>query len=105
MDHLADSIAKLGQGRENWHIGREGVPVGYSPGEYEHECMDPSIGQGVNVSRLSCVSNKVLGCWDSYEVICDLLHHQESTVYMRRWSKGCQFRSFNLAVTLKVYLL
>ena len=25
MDHLADSIAKLGQGRKNWYIGREGV--------------------------------------------------------------------------------
>ena len=37
----------------------------------------------MNVSRLSCVSNKVLGCWDSYKVICDLIHvyHQESTVY------------------------
>ena len=23
MDHLADSIAKLSQGRENWYIGRE----------------------------------------------------------------------------------
>ena len=22
MDHLADSIAKLSQGRENWYIGR-----------------------------------------------------------------------------------
>ena len=46
------------------------------------ECMDLSIGQGVNVSRLSCVSNNELGCcWDSYNVICDLSHHQESTVY------------------------
>ena len=27
MDHLADSIAKLSQGRENWYIGREGIPV------------------------------------------------------------------------------
>ena len=41
-----------------------------------------SIGQRVNESGLSYVSNKVLGCWDSYNVICDLKHHQESTVYV-----------------------
>ena len=45
-----------------------------SPGEkcepvIVFECMDLSIGQRVNVSGLSCVSNKVLGCWDSYMVI------------------------------------
>ena len=49
-------------------------------------CMDLSIGQRVKVSGLFCVSNKVLGCWDSCKVICDLvicdlIHHQESTVY------------------------
>ena len=33
MDHLADSIAKLSQGRENWYIGRKGVPVDESSGE------------------------------------------------------------------------
>ena len=35
MDHLADSIAKLSQGRENWyiHVGREGIPVDDSSGE------------------------------------------------------------------------
>ena len=33
MDHLADSIAKLSQGRENWCIGREGIPVDNSSGE------------------------------------------------------------------------
>ena len=33
MDHLADSIAKLSQGRENWYIGREGIPVDDSSGE------------------------------------------------------------------------
>ena len=27
MYHLADSIAKLSPGRENWYIGREGIPV------------------------------------------------------------------------------
>ena len=76
MDHLADSTAKLSQGRKNWYIGREKCePV------IVFECMDLSIGQRVNVSRLSCVSNKVLGCWDSYKVIWDLIHHQESTVY------------------------
>ena len=26
MDHLADSIAKLRQGRENWYIGSDGIP-------------------------------------------------------------------------------
>ena len=97
MDHLADSIAKLSQGRKNWHIGMEGVPVDDSPGEkcepalkgthlyilsvIVFECMDLSIGQRVNVSGLSCVSNKILGCWDSYNVICDLVNHQKSTVY------------------------
>ena len=45
------------------------------------ERMDLSKGQIVNVSGLSCVSNKVLRCWDSYKVICDLIHHQKSTVY------------------------
>ena len=30
------------------------------------ECMELSIGQRVNVSGLSCVSNKVLWCWDSH---------------------------------------
>ena len=33
MDHLADSIAKLSQGRKNRYIGREGVPVDDCPGE------------------------------------------------------------------------
>ena len=86
MDHLVDSIAKLSQVRKNWYIGRGGVPVDNSPlGKCEpvivFESMDLSVGQRVNVSALSCVSNKVLGCWDSYKVICDLIHHQESTVY------------------------
>ena len=86
MDHLADSTAKLSQGRENWYIGREGAPVDDSSWEkcepvIVFEFMDLSIGQGVNVSRLPCVSNKVLRCWDSYKVICDLIHHQKSTVY------------------------
>ena len=76
MDHLADSIAKLSQGRDNWYIGREGIPVDDSSGE---KCepvivfvwLDLSIGQGVIVSGLSCVSNKVLRCWDNYRVICN----------------------------------
>ena len=38
--------------------------------------MDLSIGKKVNVSGLSCVSNKVLRCLDSYKVRCDLIHHQ-----------------------------
>ena len=33
MDHLADSIAKLSQGMENWYIGMEGIPVDDSSGE------------------------------------------------------------------------
>ena len=58
MDHLADSIAKLSQGRENWYIGRECIPVDDSSGEkcepvIVFECMDLSIGQRVNVSVVS----------------------------------------------------
>ena len=49
------------------------------------ESMDLSVSQNVNVSGLSCVSNKVLGCWDSFKVICDLIHYQESTVYAALW--------------------
>ena len=33
MGDLADSIAKLSQGRENLYIGREGVPEDDSSGE------------------------------------------------------------------------
>ena len=33
MDHLADRIAKLSQGRKNSSIGREGVPVDDTPGK------------------------------------------------------------------------
>ena len=65
--------------------------------------MDLSIDQRMNVSGLSCVSNKELGCCDSYKVKCDLIHHQKSTVYAAL-VYGCQFRSFNIAVTLEVYL-
>ena len=77
MDHLADSTAKLSQSRENWYIDREGVPVDGRFWEkcepvIVFECMDLSIGQGVNVSGLSCVSNNVLRCCNSYKVICDL---------------------------------
>ena len=32
MDHLADSIAKLSHDRENWYVGREGIPVDDSSG-------------------------------------------------------------------------
>ena len=39
------------------------------------------IDQRVNVYGLSCVSNKLLRCWDRYKVICDLIHHQNFTVY------------------------
>ena len=62
MGHLGDSIAKLSQGRENWYIGREGIQVDDSSGGkcepvIVFECMDLSIGQRVNVSGLSYVSN------------------------------------------------
>ena len=33
MDHLAYIFAKLSQGRMNWYIGREGVPVDDIPRE------------------------------------------------------------------------
>ena len=42
------------------------------------ECMDLSLGQRVNVSGLACVSKKVLGCWDRYRVIYDIIHHQNN---------------------------
>ena len=85
MDQLTDSIAKLSEGRKNWYIGRKSVPVDDSPGGkcetvIVFECIDLSICQRVNVSRLFCVSNKVLGCWDIYKVICDLIH-SSSGVY------------------------
>ena len=62
MDHPADSIAKLSQGRENGYIGREGIQVDDSSGGkcvpvIAFECMDLSISQRVNVSGLSCVYN------------------------------------------------
>ena len=41
MYHLADSIAKLSRGRENWYIGREGVPVDDSSGE-KQPCLTNS---------------------------------------------------------------
>ena len=33
MDNLADGIDKLSQGRENWYIGREVIPMDDSSGE------------------------------------------------------------------------
>ena len=49
MNHLADSITKLSQGRKNWYIDREGVPGDDSPGGCEpaivFECMDLSVGK------------------------------------------------------------
>ena len=81
MDHLADSIAKQCQGRKNRYKGREG-----RSSEWWYlgriwtcnilECLDLSIGQRVDVFGLPGISNEVLGCWDSYKVICDLLHHE-----------------------------
>ena len=43
--------------------------------------MDLSIDLRVNVSKLFCVSNKVLGCQVSYKVRRDLIHNHESAVY------------------------
>ena len=66
------------------------------------ECMGLSIGQRVNVSGVSCVSKNVLRCWDSYNIICDLIHHLYIHTYilsMRRWSEGRQFRSFSIKDT------
>ena len=66
MDHLADSIAKLSQGRENGYIGREGIPVDDSSGEkcvpvIVFECMDRSISQKVNVTVLTSTHNLCFG--------------------------------------------
>ena len=46
-------------------------PGGKCEPEIVFECMDLSIGQRLNVSGLSCVSNKLLGSWDGYKVIFD----------------------------------
>ena len=40
--------------------------------------MDLSIGQRVDMSGLSGVSNKVPGCWDSYKVIYVTLYINRS---------------------------
>ena len=66
------------------------------------ECMDLSIGQRVNVSGLSCVSNMVLRCWDSYKVIYVTLSSKVYCLYgfgLRGASLG-----HSTAVTLEVYL-
>ena len=66
MDHLADSIAKLSQGRKNWYIGREGVPVDDSPREkcepvIVFECMYLSIDQRVNCLDCLVLRTRYLG--------------------------------------------
>ena len=68
MDHMADSIAKLSQGRENRYIGREGIPVDDSSGEkcvpvIVFECMDLSISQSECVWIVLCFEQgtQVLG--------------------------------------------
>ena len=40
-------------------LGKKCVPV------IVFDCLDLSISQRVNMAGLSCVSNKVLRCWDS----------------------------------------
>ena len=42
----------------------------------------------MNVSELSCVSNKALGCCVSYNFICDLKHQRESTAFAVTVVKG-----------------
>ena len=81
MDHLVGSIAKLSQGRKNWYIGREGIPVDDSPGGkcepvVVFECMDLSIGQRVNVSGLSCL---VLfrACYCTQQVLSAMMQRGE----------------------------
>ena len=62
------------------------------------KCMDLSIGQRVNVFRTRYSSAGI--ATRSYVT----LYVIKSLLSMRRWSKGRQFRSFNIAVTLEVYL-
>ena len=50
MNHLAGSIAKLSQGRENWYIGREGIPVDGSSGE---KCEPVIVFEGLDLSPLT----------------------------------------------------
>ena len=78
MDHLADSIAKLSQGRENWYISRGGVPVVDSSGG---KCEPVIVFERMDLSIGKIVSSKVLRCWDSYNVICDLICDLISKVY------------------------
>ena len=84
------------------------VPADESPEEkcepvIIFECMDPSIGQIVNVSGLSCVRRRYSGAGIATRSYVTL-NIIRSLLSMRRWSKVCQFRSFNIAVKLKVYL-
>ena len=79
MDRLADINAKMCQGRKNWYTGRVGNPMDYSSGEecesvIVFECLYLSISQGVYVSRLACVSNKVLRGWVAQKS-SDLVHY------------------------------
>ena len=106
MDHLADSIAKLSKGRKNWYIGRESVPLDGSPGE---KC-EPVIVFSLCICllakeriRLDCLvfRTRYSGAGIATRSYVPL-YIIKSLLSMRRWSKGRQYRSFNIAVTLKV---
>ena len=58
MDHLAESIAKLSQGKKNWYIGRECVPVDDSPGE---KCEPVIVFKGALDSAVPCAPSNVPG--------------------------------------------
>ena len=80
MEYLTYSIAELCQGRTNRYT------IGNSPGNESKtvivfERVYLCVGQWMGVSLFSGVSSKVLRCWDSYNVVCDLEHHHhEPTV-------------------------
>ena len=65
--------------------------------------MDLSIGQRVNMSGLPCVLNKYSGAGIATRSYVTL-YIIRSLLSMRRCSKGCQFRSFNIAVMLEVHV-
>ena len=75
MDHPADSTAKLCQGGKGRYVGREGIPM-------DNKKSDAGIATRWYVT----------------------LYIIMSRLSMRRWSKGRHIRSFNIAVTLEVYL-
>ena len=65
MDQLADSIAKLSQGRGNWYIGREGIPVDDSSVEKCEPVIacvrDSPNGTIGNFTKVPLVANGTIG--------------------------------------------